>query len=88
MTSDTVEIQDLDQFVRMLTAWHNSKVATLEHMLTVPEGTEMELPDGSHIELSENHLRGFKAGLVLALIELGSLPFVAEPMEAANESKH
>lgn len=87
MSSDIIVVEDLDQFVRMLTAWHNSKVATLEHMLTVPEGAEMELPNGTRIELSKDHLTGFKAGLTLALIELGCLPFVAES-EAANESKH
>lgn len=83
---DTVPVEDLDSFVRHLAAWHSRKVAMLNHMQTIPEGSKMQVgKDGAEVELTGDMLAGFKAGIELALIELGSLPFVAE-MEADEAS--
>lgn len=76
----TVEMKDLDQFVKVLTAWHSKKVKVLEHMLGLPDGTEMVV-DGDEakpIVMTGDILVGFKAGLDLALMELGNLPFLYE----------
>ena len=77
---DTVEIDNIDHFVAILTGWHAGKVKTLQHMLEIPEGTEM-LVDGSAsgVILTGDMLAGFQAGIGLALMELGTLPFTAEP---------
>jgi len=75
---DTIEIRDLDQFVRTLVSWHSNKVKTLEHILTIPGGTELETPEGTKIILIGDTLSGFRAGLTLALMELGKLPFAYE----------
>lgn len=84
---DTLEVEDLDQFVTILVNWHNEKVAILKHMLDVPEGTVMEC-DGQDATLSGDVLAALKAGIELALMELGTLPFAYEtdPPEAANDS--
>jgi hypothetical protein len=75
---ETVAITDVNQFVGILTDWHAHKVAILEHMLQVPDGTEMQVDDGESIILTGDMLAGFKAGISIALMELGVLPFVAE----------
>ncbi len=84
---DTLVIEDMNQFVQILVAWHSEKVKVLEHMLQVPDGTVMET-NGIDATLAEDLLIGFKAGIELALMELGTLPFAyeTEPPEAANDS--
>lgn len=78
--SPTIEINDLDQFVRIMAGWHGQKVKTLKHMLEVPDGTEMIVgeDDPTKVILTGDMLAGFKAGIELSLIELGTLPFVYE----------
>lgn len=78
---DTLEVTDLDQFVKVLTAWHENKVKTLEHMSKLPPGTKMQIGEGKEVDLDGDMLLGFQAGITLALIELGILPFSAEPDE-------
>lgn len=75
--SDTHEVSDLDEFVRILVHWHSKKVQILEHVLQVPEGTEMEF-EGQTYPLTGDILKGLRAGINLSLIELGKLPFMAE----------
>ena len=84
---DTLVIEDMNQFVRLLVAWHSEKVKVLEHMLQVPDGSVMET-NGIKATLTGDLLAGFKAGIELALMELGTLPFAYEtdPPEAANDS--
>lgn len=80
---DTVEVDNLDHFVTILTDWHTNKVKILQHMVSLPEGTEMESDGGIKLVLSGDVLAGFQAGIGLALMELGTLPFAAEPEEDA-----
>lgn len=84
---DTLVIEDMNQFVQLLVAWHSEKVKVLEHMLQVPDGSVMET-NGIKATLTGDLLAGFKAGIELALMELGTLPFAYEtdPPEAANDS--
>lgn len=74
----TMMIETLDDFVRMLTQWHSSKVAQLNHMKTVPEGSGVALDDGPEKILTGDLREGFILGLTLALSQLGTLPFEAE----------
>ena len=85
---DMLQIDDLDQFVKHLTLWHNAKVAMLNHMLKVPEGTEAELNEGEKIILNGDMLKGFRVGVTLGLTELGTLPFVAEMTDSSTAVKH
>ena len=84
---DTLVIEDMHQFVQLLVAWHSEKVKVLEHMLQVPDGSVMET-NGIKATLTGDLLAGFKAGIELALMGLGTLPFAYEtdPPEAANDS--
>lgn len=81
---ETLEVTNLDQFVKVLTAWHNNKVKVLEHMTTLPTGTTMQVGEGKELALEGDILIGFQAGITLALIELGILPFIAEPDAVPN----
>jgi hypothetical protein len=70
-----LEISELDQFVRLLMTWHSKKVSVLEHMLEIPEGTEVEFSGVGTFMLTGEARNGFQAGVSLALFELGRLPF-------------
>jgi len=81
---DVVEVEDLDDFVRHLSGWHASRVAQLQHMIQMPEGITMitggegtDQPEATVLMQGEM-LAGFKAGVELALMQLGTLPFSAE----------
>lgn len=76
--SDTVVVDDLDQFIQLLVRWHQNKVAVLEHVLGVPEGTEVSFNDEGPQTLTGDLHKGFLIGLSLGLMELGTLPFGAE----------
>ena len=88
VVSTTIEIQDLNQFVMALVGWHNQKVDILKHMREVPEGTEMVITgeESSKAILTGDLLAGFKAGIELALMELGTLPFGYETEPEAATS--
>lgn len=80
-TPQLVHIQNLDQFIALISHWHGQKVKVLEHMMAMPEGTAMQINEGNDIVMEGQMLEGFKAGLGLALMELGELPFVTEYSE-------
>lgn len=72
-----IEVSDLDQFVRMLVAWHTAETNRVKMLLVVPEGTTFEIED-KELVLSGDVLEGFKLGAEMALMCLGHLPFVAQ----------
>lgn len=76
--AETLHVQDIDHFIRLLCGWHENKVKTLEHLLTIPEGTEVTFNDEGPQILTGDMLKGFTIGLSLGLMELGTLPFAAE----------
>ena len=78
----TVPVEDLDQFVRILTAWHMEKCALVQHLLEVPEGSTFEVGDDKEIVMTGAALDGFKLGIEMAMMQLGTLPFEAEMEEA------
>lgn len=80
---ETLGVEDLDTFVRILTGWHTEKCATVQHLLEVPEGTAFEIGDESLV-LEGAALAGFKFGIEMAMMQLGKLPFVAEFEEEAS----
>ena len=59
----------------ILFAWHSNKVASLEHMLSMPKGVEVTVNDETPIMMTDEIHKGFIIGLTVALIELGTLPF-------------
>ena len=78
-----VPVEDLDTFVAILSAWHEQKVAVLEHMMHIPDGSEVQVNDGAVQVLSGEYLTGFMLGVSVALMELGTLPFLTE-LPSAN----
>lgn len=76
--NDTLGITDLDTFVRALLHWHTNKVELLQHMKTIPDGTEVTIEGSEPKMLQGDMLAGFQLGLSLALSELGTLPFAIE----------
>lgn len=83
--SETLVVADMDQFIQLLFLWHKDKVQVLEHMLSVPEGTEVTFNDESPLSLSGDLYKGFVMGLSLGLMELGHLPFATEPQKEEQE---
>ncbi len=76
--TQTVMVESLDDFVRFLAAWHDKQVATLQHMMSIPEGSEAQAPGGEPILLAGDTHKGFVLGLQTALDFLGELPFTPE----------
>lgn len=90
---EVVPMNDLDQFVRTLVAWHAGQVKQLQHMLELPDdggGTGVVIAIGEDQLLLEGpELKGFKAGIGAALALLGTLPFLVEMEDvptAANDT--
>lgn len=76
-----VEVADLDQFVRLISAWHASQTSRAKMLLGIPEGTTFEV-DGQDIVLTGDTIKGFKLGVEMVLMCLGTLPFVTQTDEA------
>ena len=76
--TEPIEVDDLDTFVRLLAGWHSNKIQRLEHMLNVPDGITIQIEEDVEEPLTGDLRRGFRAGILVALGELGKLPFEAE----------
>ena len=78
---DIVPVNDLDKFVQILTAWHANQCAAVKHMLEMPEGSTFHIGDAideEEVVLIGDALKAFKLGIEMAMMQLGTLPFVAE----------
>lgn len=74
--TDTVELNDLDDFVRHLMVWHSNRVDQLNQLMEVPEGVEIRFTvDGEEVVLAQENRKAFIAGMVVAKDLLGELPF-------------
>lgn len=83
--TNTIVVEDINQFVKLLSAWHSSKVDVLNHMMEIPSGTEVTFNSNEPVVLEGNVLKGFVMGISLSLMELGELPFAAEMEEPEGE---
>ena len=83
-----IPVDDLDTFVRTMTAWHESRMAQIKHLLTVPPGSSFEVGEQT-ITLSGTALEAFKLAVELCIMQIGTLPFVAEmeDVEPAADAK-
>lgn len=80
-TSEIVPINSAEDFFAMLTVWHDQQVLTLEHMLQIPEGTEVQVNGQETLVLEGNVLKAFQAGIQTALQVMGKLPFDTVPAD-------
>lgn len=85
LESEIVEMTDLDQFVQTLTAWHQAQCAKVQHMLKLPLGATFDI-EGKRVVLRGKAMDAFKLGVEMALMQLGTLPFLVE-MEESPEAK-
>lgn len=76
--SDIEPVTDVNDLANKIVQWHANRVARLEHMLQIPEGTEVDFEDGEKLVLEGTVLSAFRLGLQVALKELGQLPIVAQ----------
>ena len=81
---ETLHVENIDHFIQILCAWHETKVKQLSQMLEVPEGIEVKINDDPPFILEGDRHKGFLMGLSMALMELGQLPFVAEVDETES----
>ena len=81
---EQVEVTNLDHFVRLLVAWHSKEVHRAQQLLQVPVGTAFTIGE-EELVLEGPALAGFKFGVEMTLMCLGSLPFVAQVEEKAEE---
>lgn len=82
-----VNVESLDQFVTLLVDWHKRQVATLEHLQTIPEGTDIAVEGDEPFKLEGDVHKAFQMGIALSLSHLGTLPFNAEYVDP-DATKH
>jgi len=80
----TLPVQDLDQFVTILTSWHNNRVAQLKHILLMPSGSELLIGDEEPLMLTGEVLKAYQVGIEQSLALLGQLPFAFETEDSAS----
>ena len=70
-------MEDLQEFIELLTEWHAHKVENLKHVIAnTHEGVTLQSPAGVDLtKLTEEQALFFKAGLQLGLGEFEKLPF-------------
>ena len=85
---ETIEVNDLDKFVQLLSGWHTNRIARVKHLLDVPETAEVAIGEDAPVAMTGDFRKGFQLGISLALSELGELPFVAELEESQVAIKH
>jgi len=98
----TIEVTDIDNFVLLLTAWHQREVNILNHLMKAPDGliialssanteeeatAKLESGETQPLTLEGETMRAFKAGLAMALSALGQLPFLVTEVEPVEPSK-
>jgi hypothetical protein len=77
--SETIGIADLDQFVAMLSQWHQNRVAQMQKFMDIPEDVQVSTDDESQPVILTGDVRvGFMIGITTGLAILGKLPFVVE----------
>lgn len=86
--SEVVFIEDVDMMANVISDWHKKEVATLEHMLTIPEGVEVVFGDDKPIILTGDIYTGFLTGISISLLRLGTLPFVTDTQESSVAQSH
>lgn len=87
-------IADIDTFAMMIDHWHGVCMEHGNRLLTIPEGTTIEMEDvkkpGQTIEMDLNgaYLQVFRVGVMTALHQFKDLPFGASIEEAPTDGNH
>ncbi len=80
-TTETTPINSIQDLAECVMNWHQVKMARLEHLLQIPEGTVMQVDEESSVTLEDVALAAFKAGVMVSICELDELPFGSSESE-------
>lgn len=83
-TDQIIPIESVDQMAHLLNQWHQHKLRVLQHMVAIPEGSEVSINEETEHKLEGDMLKGFQIGVSLCLIEFNSLPF--SPLDQEDSS--
>lgn len=85
---EAAEEENLEEMLDGIVDWHESFVASLQHMLHIPEGIEVSLNGSESITMSSDIHKGFIIGVTVAMIEAASFPIVKDDVEDNVEQLH
>lgn len=93
VTPEIAQINTIHDLANCVVNWHQAKLAGLEHLLQIPEGTTVQVNDETSVTLTDTALAAFKVGILTAICELDELPFssdevVDEPHPASQMDPH
>lgn len=80
-SNEVTQLNTVQDLFEVISAWHLTQIATLDHMQQIPEGSAMDIY-GENITLSGDIHKGFIAGLQTAVLIMGKLPIQEMPDEA------
>lgn len=82
---ELVRLDNVDMFAAHFVAWHSRQKAQMEHFLSIPEGTEIEVKINDEpstiVTLTGDLRQAFRGGLATGLNYFGELPFKPIPMD-------
>ena len=78
---ETLEVQNLEHFIAIISDWHGTRVQELEQIMQVPEGVSVTFNEDAPVALVGDLRQGFIMGISLALIRIGTLPFVVQDVD-------
>lgn len=80
--------ESLEDMLDGVIEWHKSRVASLEHMLHIPQGIEVSLNNSEPIVMTPDIHKGFIIGITVGLIEAASFPIVKDETDEDAASVH
>ncbi len=86
LPEDSIPVENLNDFVRLLAGWHANAVAKVNHLQEVPLDSVFQVENDAEIVMTAPVLAGFKLGVELTMAQLGTLPFAVELDDEEQES--
>jgi hypothetical protein len=82
---------EIKHFANLIVEWHENRLQTIEDLINTPKDKGLKIhneEDDSDIIIEGDKLAGFMAGMHVAKMILGKLPFtLQDPCEAAEEEE-
>ena len=79
--SEIMEVENMEHFIAIMTHWHGTRVQELEQIMQVPEGVSVTFNEEAPVALVGDLRQGFIMGVSLALMRIGTLPFVVQDVD-------
>lgn len=79
-------LADIHQMAHLIGAWHNHGLSQLAHLEQIPSGESITIQLGEDqphedLTLEGDLLKGFRAGMIVAMNIFKELPFATVPMD-------